>query len=143
MYVVIIVAGIFLLLWIIRSFGPTGWRKKSPTIASPHFQERQERHWRSWRQEALQQADNGAFREAIRCLFVSVLLEGHQNGWWVYEPHTTNREHLRRIEEKPQTQRAFKELMEIYERAWYGIGQPDRKDYEACQMQLKEMEAAA
>ena len=85
----------------------------------------------------------GAFRDAIRYHFVSVLMQGHEQGWWIYEPEATNREHLNRMGEHSERREALKRLTEIYERAWYGLGNPAKEDFHACEQCLFRMETVS
>jgi hypothetical protein len=100
-----------------------------------------EKDWLTWRGQALSKAQRGAFREAIRSLFVSVLMEGHHRGWWIYEPETTNREHLARVEGPAERRQALRKLTELYERSWYGLGHPGREEFRKCQEWLEQMGA--
>jgi hypothetical protein len=142
-YVVVLVMGAVLLVWIVRAFGVAGWRKRSPALTARRAGPPRERDWTSWRREAGRRAQEGEYREAIRCLFVSLLLEGHQRGWWVYEPQATNREHMHRLAGGSVRQEAFRRMMEMYEWAWYGLGRPNDENYRACVAWVKRMEETA
>jgi hypothetical protein len=142
-YGIVLVLGAILIIWIIRLFGPVGWRWKytsappsSSTKTSP------ERNWRSWRQEAKKKAQEGAFREAIRSLFISVLMEGHQKGWWLYEPEATNREHLARVEGQGERREALQRLIDRYELAWYGLRQPGMEEFKDCERLAQRLEGS-
>jgi hypothetical protein len=133
-----------LIIWIIRLFGPVGWRWRQPRVALPtSIQTSSEKGWREWRDEADKKAQKGAFREAIRFLFISVLLEGHQKGWWLYEPEATNKEHLARFEGDSDRREPLQRLIESYELAWYGLRQPGRQEFQDCEHWAKSMEALA
>ena len=101
------------------------------------------RDWEEWRTEAKQKALDGAFREAIRLLFISALVEGHQRDWWSYESETTNKEHLGRIEGQAERREALRSLIELYEKTWYGLGQPGRDEFQHCEHLVTRMESAA
>ena len=136
--------GGILMMWIIRSFGPVAWRWKRPeSIPSPGLESLREKGWWAWREEANKKAEQGAFREAIRFLFISVLVEGHQKEWWIYKPEATNREHLARMEAQSQRREPLQKLMERYELAWYGLKQPGREDFLACEKWTQRMETPA
>ena len=144
LYGVVLILGVILIVWIIRLFGPVGWRWKHPS-ADPSFSFRSpaEKDWWAWRGEANKKAREGAYREAIRCLFISVLMEGHQEGWWIYEPEATNREHLARVEDHAERRTALQRLIERYELAWYGLRQPGEKEFQDCEKWVHQMEASA
>jgi hypothetical protein len=133
--------GGILIIWIIRSFGLVAWRWKRPqSIHPPALESLPEKGWWAWREEAHKKAEQGAFREAIRFLFISVLVEGHQKGWWIYKPEATNREHLARMEGHSQRRAPLQKLMQRYELAWYGLQQPGKEDFLACEKWTQRME---
>ena len=102
-----------------------------------------ERDWTLWRDEARKKALEGAFRDAIRSLFVSVLMEGHQRGWWMYEPEATNREHLAHVEGPKERREALQRLIDLYEKAWYGLGQPGREEFQESEQCLRQIGGTA
>ncbi len=141
---VVLTLGAVLIIWIIRLFGPVGWRWKRLGVSPPPSpQSSPEKHWRTWREEAYKKARQGAFREAIRSLFISVLMEGDLKGWWVYEPEATNREHLARVRDHAERHKALQKLMERYERAWYGLRHPGEKEFQDCERWVHRMGASA
>ena len=143
-YSTLLVLATILIIWIMRLFGPVGWRWRQPRATLPtSSQAPSEKGWREWREEADKKAQQGAFREAIRFLFIAVLLEGHQKGWWLYEPEATNREHLARVETTGDRREPLQKLIESYELAWYGLRQPGRQEFQDCEHWAQRMEALA
>ena len=143
-YATLLVLATILIIWIMRLFGPVGWRWRQPRATLPtSSQSTSEKGWREWREEADKKAQQGAFREAIRFLFIAVLLEGHQKGWWLYEPEATNREHLARVETTGDRREPLQKLIESYELAWYGLRQPGRQEFQDCEHWAQRMEALA
>ena len=144
LYGVVIILGAILIVWISRLFGPVGWRWKLPSAdPSVSLLSSSEKGWWAWRGEANKKARQGDYREAIRFLFISVLMEGHQKGWWTYEPEATNREHLARVEDHAERRKALQRLIERYELAWYGLRQPGEKEFQDCEKWVHQMEASA
>lgn len=142
-YGFLLLAAGFLIFWLVRSFGPTGWRwrsasamKTTPTTKTVGMD------WRTWRNQAMEKASEGAFREAVRFFFVSVLLEGHHHGWWTYNPEATNREHLARVRGPLDRQDALKQLTALYEKVWYGQEEAGQESFHRCSEWLRQMEAA-
>ena len=101
-----------------------------------------ETDWVTWREQARSKAREGAFREAIRSLFLSALMEGRHRGWWNYNPEMTNREHLARMGDPVARREALLKLTELYERSWYGLGHPGREEFHRCEIWLEQMAAA-
>ena len=142
-YGIVLLLGAILIIWIIRLFGPVGWRwKYARALPSPATKKSSERNWQSWREEAKKKAQEGSFREAIRSLFISVLMEGHQKGWWLYEPEATNREHLSRVEGQSERREALQRLIDRYELAWYGLRQPGMEEFRDCERWVQRLEAS-
>jgi len=141
--VVILLLFAMVVIWILRSFGPLGWRwrKSRLGVPSPTPSKHPEPDWRALRDQALRKAHDGAYRDAVRFLFISALMEGHQRGWWIYEPEATNTEHLARMQGPSQRRQAFQSLVDVYEKAWYGLGQPNRTAFRHCQEWIRLMEA--
>jgi hypothetical protein len=132
----------FFLFWVIRRFGPAGWTWRSPSVtrASPSAKT-PEGDWRQWRQKAMEKASHGAFREAVRFFFVSVLMEGHHHGWWTYYAEATNREHLARMKGPSKRRDALKHLVALYERVWYGQEEAGQASFRRCSEWRDQMEA--
>jgi hypothetical protein len=143
-YLTLLVLATILIIRIVRQFGPVSWRWRRPRVALPTSRQSfSKKGWREWRDQADKRAQQGAFREAIRFLFISVLVEGQQKGWWLYEPETTNREHLARVETTSERREPLQRLIESYELAWYGLRQPGRQEFQECKHLAQRMEVLA
>ena len=141
---IVLILGAILVAWIIALLGPVGWRWKRPRATpAKHRETPPEKDWRALRKQAYERASQGSFREAIRYIFLSVLLEGDQKGWWIYEPESTNIEHLSRVRNQVQRYEPLQKLIERYERAWYGLGKPGEKEFQDCEKLVHRMETAA
>lgn len=133
------IAGIVLIIWVIRTTGRTGWRWRQARVRQPEAApEKVQVDWSRLRLEAEKKAVSGELREAVRALFLSVLLEGHAKGWWVYRAESTNTEHLLQIDHA-QRKDAFRRLAELYENAWYGLKTPKPDDFAACRRWAEQM----
>ena len=143
-YLALLALGTVLIIRIVRLLGPVGWRWRQPRMTLPaSTQWSSEKDWREWRDQAEQKAQQGAYREAIRFLFISVLVEGQQKGWWLFEPEATNREHLSRVEISSVRREPLQRLIESYELAWYGLRQPGQQEFQECKHLALRMEALA
>ena len=142
-YGLLLLAAGFLLFRLVRSFGPVGWRWRSASaVKTPPATKTQEMDWRSNRKKAMEKASEGAFREAVRFFFVSVLQEGHHHAWWTYNPEATNREHLARVGGPADRRDALKQLVALYEKVWYGQQEAGQESFQRCSEWLRRMEAA-
>jgi hypothetical protein len=138
----VILGGVFLLvLWILRSFGPVGWRFRDVKIKSGLERKASGRDWQTLREESRNKGEKGAYREAIRLFFISVLMEGHERGWWVYRREATNREHLSAVEASTARREALGKMIQVYENAWYGHESPGKEALLQCTEWLHLMEA--
>ncbi len=143
LYGAILILSIFIILWIARLFGWSGWQSKKLKIQIRSLKQDKKLDWAEWREDAQKKALDGTFRDAIRSFFISVLMQGHEQGWWIYEPEATNSEHMKRLRMGSERHDALKELIDIYERAWYGMGNPGKDEFKACEQCLFQMEAAS
>ena len=138
----VILGGVFLLvLWILRTFGPVGWRFRDLKVKPAEESKASGMEWQALREESHHRGENGAYREAIRLFFISVLMEGHERGWWVYRREATNREHLGRVEGSPERREALGKMIRVYENAWYGHGSPGEEAFLQCAEWLRVIEA--
>jgi len=138
----VILGGVFLLvLWILRTLGPVGWRFRDLKIKSEVGSKATGMDWQALREESSHKGDNGEYREAIRLFFISVLMEGHERGWWVYRREATNREHLRDVEGSTERREALGKMIQVYENAWYGHESTGKEAFLQCAEWLRLMEA--
>lgn len=142
-YGAVLILSIVIILWIARLFGWSGWQSKEHKIQIHSAKQDKKLDWEVWREDAQKKALDGTFRDAIRSFFVSVLIQGHEQGWWIYEPEATNSEHMKRLGMGSKRSDALKGLIDIYERAWYGMGNPGKDEFQACEQCLYQMEAAS
>ncbi len=139
-YGAILFLSIVIILWVARLFGWSGWQSKELKIQAHSLKQEKKLDWASWREDAQKKALDGTFRDAIRSFFVSVLMQGHEQGWWIYEPEATNSEHMKRLEMHSERSDALKGLIDIYEKAWYGMGDPGKDEFQKCEQCLFQME---
>jgi len=60
------------------------------------------------------------FREAIRALYLAILLHLHERGVLSYDKSLTNREYLRELKTYPVLQKALQPIVHIFDDVWYG-----------------------
>jgi hypothetical protein len=140
-YGVILAGGLLLVLWILRTLGPVGWRFLDLKTKSGEERKASGMDWQALREESRHTAEKGEYREAIRLFFISVLMEGHERGWWVYRREATNREHLRDVEGSTERREALGKMIQVYENAWYGHESPGKEALLQCAEWLRLMEA--
>ncbi|MGE5839440.1 MAG: DUF4129 domain-containing protein [Deltaproteobacteria bacterium] len=131
-YGVILAGVLFLILWILRSFSPVGWRLRDLKIKSAQGGRAPGMDWLSLREESRHKGDKGEYREAIRLFFISVLMEGHERGWWIYRREATNREHLIGADLSSERREALGKMIQVYEKAWYGHEAPTEQAFLQC-----------
>jgi hypothetical protein len=142
-YGIILLLGILMIAWGIRWLRPLRLAKtaslRTTSLAAPQH----DLDWRGWRERAQKKAQEGAFREAIRCSFLSVMIEGHHRGWWRYRTEATNQEHLAPLRTQPKKRDLLQQLMARYERAWYGMSQPGKAQFDDCMALVRHLETMA
>jgi hypothetical protein len=80
-------------------------------------------------QRAQGSAENGDRRLAVRYLYLSALFLLEERGLLRYDRSQTNREYLRSIQEHPQLAVILQEMIEVFDRVWYGYRSIDRDSY--------------
>jgi hypothetical protein len=140
-YGVILGGGFLLVLWILRTLGPVGWRFRDLKIKSGQERKASGVNWRALRDESRHKGEKGEYREAIRLFFISVLMEGHERGWWIYRREATNREHLMGVEGSTGRREALGKMIQVYENVWYGHESPGKEALSQCMEWLQSMEA--
>jgi hypothetical protein len=138
----LILGGVFLLMWwILRMLGPVGWRFRDLKIRSDLERNASRMDWETLREDSRRKGEAGAYREAVRLFFISVLMEGHERGWWIYRREATNREHLMGVEGSAGRREALRKMIQVYENAWYGYESPGKEALSQCKEWLQFMEA--
>jgi hypothetical protein len=79
------------------------------------------------RAELLSQA--GDYRSAVRYLYLSTLLLLEDQGLLRYDRSKTNREYLRSISHKPQLAELLREVVDVFDRVWYGFQAIEEQEY--------------
>ena len=140
-YGVILGGAVLLVFWIFRAFGPVGWRFRDLKIKPGQERKASEMDWQALREESRLKGEKGEYREAIRLFFISVLMEGHERGWWVYRREATNREHLIGVEASFERREALGKMIQVYENAWYGHESLGKEAFLKCVEWLRLIEA--
>lgn len=131
-YGVILGGALLMVFLIIRSFGPVGLRFRDLKIKSGQERKASGMDWQALREESRGKGEKGQYRQAIRLFFISVLMEGHERGWWVYRREATNREHLISVEGSSSMREALGKMIQVYENAWYGHESLGREAFLQC-----------
>jgi len=92
--------------------------------------------------EARQAAAAGAYRDAIRRLYLALLLKLDSAGLLSYHPAKTNWEHLRSFADE-RLRPTFASLTSIFDHSWYGAKSAALSDYEQCEALFREALAQA
>jgi uncharacterized protein DUF4129 len=71
----------------------------------------------------------GDYRNAVRYLYLSSLLILDEQGLLRYDRSRTNREYLRSISSKPQLAEPLREVIDVFDRVWYGFDSVDEETY--------------
>ncbi len=80
-------------------------------------------------QQAARLAGQGDYRTAVRYLYLSALLSLEARGLLRYERTLTNREVLRRLSDHPELAGVLREVVEVFDRVWYGFQPLDAATY--------------
>jgi hypothetical protein len=84
---------------------------------------------------ALQRAQalsmQGDYRNAVRFLYLSSLLVLDEEGLLRYDRSRTNREVLRSVSSRPELADPLREVIEVFDRVWYGFEPVDEQTYQS------------
>ncbi|WP_097652579.1 DUF4129 domain-containing protein, partial [Candidatus Chloroploca asiatica] len=109
-------------------------------LASPA--ERAARDTADARAQAASLAKAGDYRGAARMLALASLLWLDERGRLRYDPHQTNREHLKRLHEEPVAQEHLAPVVELTDRVWYGQAPLDAHGYAEVEQQVEALRKA-
>ena len=72
----------------------------------------------------------GDYRNAVRYLYLSSLLLLDEQGMLRYDRSRTNREVLRSVSSKPELAVPLHDVIDVFDRVWYGFEALDDKTYQ-------------
>jgi hypothetical protein len=81
----------------------------------------------------------GDYRTAVRYLYLSSLLLLDERGLLRYDRSQTNREYLRSVTHLPKLAGILREVIEVFDRVWYGYQPLDERDYTQYAAQVAEL----
>lgn len=88
------------------------------------------------RSEANRQAQIGNFREAVRHLYLSMLLTLEEKGTIRYDRSLTNREVLAQIQRDDSVRAHLQPVVDTFDDVWYGVHEPDRTTFDGYQSEI-------
>jgi len=92
---------------------------------------------------ALQRAQTlsgqGDYRNAIRYLYLSSLLVLDEQGLLRYDRSRTNREYLRSVSSKPELANPLRDVIDVFDRVWYGYESVDEQTYQSYVEHVEEL----
>ena len=92
---------------------------------------------------AFKRAENlsmqGDYRNAIRYLYLSSLLVLDEQGAMRYDRSRTNREYLRSVSSRPELAKPLRDVIEVFDRVWYGFEVIDEKTYKSYVEHVEEL----
>jgi hypothetical protein len=92
---------------------------------------------------ALKRAENlsshGDYRNAVRYLYLSSLLVLDEQGLMRYDRSRTNREYLRSVSSKPELAKPLRDVIDVFDRVWYGFENVDEQTYQSYVKHVDEL----
>ena len=82
-------------------------------------------------QRAQELSTGGDYRTAVRYLYLSSLLLLEERGLLRYDRSLTNREYLRTVAHRPELAAILREVIDVFDRVWYGFQSLTASEYEA------------
>ncbi len=90
------------------------------------------------RQQAHALAQVGSYRQAVRQLYLSALLQLEERGVLRYDKGQTNREYLAQPGVAPVREH-LQPVVETFDQVWYGVREPDRGTFESYEREVEEL----
>lgn len=90
-------------------------------------------------QRAQQLAEGRDYRTAVRYLYLSALLTLDERGALRYDRSKTNREYLRSVAGQPALAVALREVIDVFDRVWYGFQPLDAASYARYESHVAEL----
>ena len=94
-------------------------------------------------QGAMQRAQTlsgqGDYRNAVRYLYLSSLLILDEHGVLRYDRSRTNREYLRSVSSKPGLAGPLSDVIDVFDRVWYGFDQVDEETFQSYVKHVDEL----
>jgi Domain of unknown function (DUF4129) len=90
-------------------------------------------------QRAQSLSTQGDYRNAIRYLYLSSLLVLDEQGLLRYDRSLTNREYLRSISSRPELANPLRDVIEVFDRVWYGFESVDEQTYQSYKEHVEEL----
>ena len=81
----------------------------------------------------------GDYRNAIRYLYLSSLLVLDEQGVMRYDRSRTNREYLRSVSSRPELANPLRDVIEVFDRVWYGYEAVDENTYRSYVEHVEEL----
>jgi len=82
-----------------------------------------------WAQRAEAFASEGAWRDAVHCLYWAAIVLLESRRAWRHNPTRTPREYVRLLKPGSAQQAGLRGLTQIFERTWYGLREVDAAEY--------------
>jgi len=89
---------------------------------------------------AQEYSGSGDYRTAVRYLYLSLLLMLEERGWLRYDRAKTNREYLRSVAQQPELAATLRDIIDVFDRVWYGFQPLDETAYARYAAQVKELQ---
>jgi hypothetical protein len=90
-------------------------------------------------QRAQTLSSQGDYRTAVRYLYLSSLLVLDERGLLRYDRSRTNREYLRSVSSKPQVATPLRDVIDVFDRVWYGYEAVDEQTYQSYLQDVDEL----
>ena len=90
-------------------------------------------------QKAQSLSTQGDYRNAVRYLYLSSLLILDEHGVLRYDRSRTNREYLRSVSSKPGLAKPLSDVIDVFDRVWYGFDAVDDETYQSYVKHVDEL----
>ncbi|MCA9980076.1 MAG: DUF4129 domain-containing protein [Anaerolineales bacterium] len=91
-------------------------------------------------QQAQTTSSAGDYRTAVRYLYLSTLLALDERDLLRYDRAATNREYLRRIADQPDLHALLSDVVDVFDRVWYGFQPISRDTYDTYAARVADLQ---
>lgn len=89
---------------------------------------------------ARETSEGGDYRSAVRYLYLSTLLLLEERGLLRYDRTRTNLEYIRSLRERPEMAAIFADVVDVFDRVWYGFQTIDADTYESYAQRVSDLQ---
>ena len=126
LFVVLVIGIILYLLFYKKGYAV---ETKNSLVVSDELEEALGKTAESWRDEASVSAEKGDLRDALRKLYLALIVFFYRHNVLTFSHSLTNWEHIRSVSKTSEYYTPFKVVTMLFEQSWYGMNPVSEEEY--------------